>query len=159
MRIGMGYDAHRLTTNRKLILGGVHIPFRRGLDGHSDADVLVHAVIDALLGAAKLGDIGRNFPDTDAQYRGIASTSLLRQTAALLASSGYRVVNIDAVIIAQEPKLAPHLPVMEKNITVCLGIHQNQVNIKATTEENMGFTGIGEGIAAHAVCLIAGKDS
>ncbi|MCL2397574.1 MAG: 2-C-methyl-D-erythritol 2,4-cyclodiphosphate synthase [Defluviitaleaceae bacterium] len=154
MRIGMGYDAHKLTPHRKLILGGVHIPFHLGLDGHSDADVLIHAIIDALLGAAKLGDIGRNFPDTNPQFKNIASTILLRQTAALMTNSGYSIVNIDSTIIAQNPRLAPFLPAMEANIASCLGINQNQINIKATTEENMGFTGTGEGISAHAVCLI-----
>ena len=155
MRIGMGYDAHKLAPGRKLTLGGVTIPFHLGLLGHSDADVLTHAIMDALLGAAKLGDIGRNFPDNDEAYRDISSITLLGEVAAKLAAAGYRVVNIDAVIVAQSPKLAPFIPNMEKIIANALNVDVNCVNIKATTEENMGFTGAGEGMAAHAVCLIA----
>ena len=154
MRIGMGYDAHKLTQGRKLILGGIHIPFHQGLQGHSDADVATHAIIDALLGAAGLGDIGRNFPDNDEKFRGISSLQLLRETADKLAAEKYSIINIDATIVAQSPKLAPFLPEMEENIAATLGIDPNQVSIKATTEENMGFTGAGEGMAAHAVCLI-----
>ncbi|MDR2182860.1 MAG: 2-C-methyl-D-erythritol 2,4-cyclodiphosphate synthase [Clostridiales bacterium] len=154
MRIGMGYDAHKLTPGRKLILGGVEIPHHPGLEGHSDADVAAHAIIDALLGAAGLGDIGRIFPDTDDAYRDISSLALLRQTADKLADSGYRIINIDSVIVAQSPKLAPFIPQMEKNVAAILDIDPSRVNIKATTEENMGFTGAGQGMAAHAVCLI-----
>ena len=157
-RIGTGYDAHRLTPDRKLVLGGVHIPFTHGLDGHSDADVLIHAVIDALLGAAALGDIGRAFPDTDAAYKGIASTSLLRDTAAMLSDCNYSVINIDATIIAQQPKLAGFLPQMCENIASCLDISASQVSVKATTEEKMGFTGAGQGMAAHAICLITNNE-
>ena len=154
MRIGAGYDAHRLVAARKLILGGVEVPFERGLDGHSDADVLIHVVIDALLGAAKLGDIGQIFPDNDARYSGIASTKLLQIVARMLENSSYSVVNIDCTIIAQAPKLAPYRALMEENIAACLCIDASCVSVKATTEENMGFTGSGEGISAHAVCLI-----
>ena len=155
MRIGIGYDAHKLAPGRKLILGGVEIPYHLGLLGHSDADVATHAIIDALLGAAKLGDIGRNFPDTDNTYRDIASTLLLGETADKLAAAGYHIVNIDAAIIAQSPKLAPYLPEMEKTLAAYLNIDPDCINIKATTEENMGFTGAGQGMAAYAVCLIS----
>ena len=154
MRIGMGYDAHKLAPGRKLILGGVEIPYHLGLDGHSDADVATHVIIDALLGAAGLGDIGRNFPDTDETYLNISSLYLLRETAGKLANAGYQIVNIDTTIVAQSPKLAPHIPEMEKAVASTLGIDIGRVNIKATTEENMGFTGAGQGMAAHAVCLI-----
>jgi len=154
MRIGMGYDAHKLSPSRKLILGGVHIPYHLGLLGHSDADVLTHAVIDALLGAAALGDIGRNFPDTDDGYINISSIILLARTAEKLATAGLSVVNIDATIIAQNPKLAPFIFDMEKNIAHTLGINIDKVNIKATTEEGLGFTGAGQGMAAQAVCLL-----
>ena len=154
MRIGMGYDAHKLAPGRKLTLGGVTIPFHLGLLGHSDADVLTHAIMDALLGAAKLGDIGRNFPDNDEAYRDISSIALLRKTAAKLAAAGYHVVNIDATVVAQSPKLALFIPEMEKIVATALSIDENCVNIKATTEEGMGFTGAGEGMAAYAVCLI-----
>jgi len=154
MRIGNGYDAHKLTPDRKLILGGIEIPHHQGLDGHSDADVATHAIIDALLGAAALGDIGRNFPDTDDAYRGISSLILLRETAAKLACAGYHIINIDATIVAQTPKLAPFISEMEKAIAATLNINTDCINIKATTEENMGFTGANQGIAAHAVCLI-----
>lgn len=154
MRIGTGYDVHRLTENRALILGGVAIPYERGLLGHSDADVLLHAVMDALLGAAALGDIGSHFPDNDPEYSGISSMVLLKKVADLLAEEHYLVGNIDATVIAQNPKLAPYIPEMRENIAETLGISKNQINIKATTEEGLGFTGAGEGIAAQAVCLL-----
>ena len=154
MRIGTGYDVHRLTAGRPLILGGVTIPHPLGLDGHSDADVLVHAVMDALLGAAALGDIGKLFPDTDERYRGCSSLWLLEQVSAALHEAGYRVGNIDATIVAQKPKLAPYLTAMRENIARKLGIPTNDVSVKATTEEHLGFTGREEGIAAQAVCLI-----
>jgi len=154
MRIGTGYDVHRLVENRKLILGGVTIPFEKGLLGHSDADVLVHAIMDALLGAAALGDIGRHFPDTDDRYKGASSIELLKQVGKLLDENLYMIENIDATIIAQKPKLAGYLPKMKKNIADALNISADQVNIKATTEEGLGFTGEGLGIAANAVCLI-----
>lgn len=154
MRIGHGYDVHRLVEKRPLIIGGVNIPFGRGLLGHSDADVLIHAVCDALLGAAALGDIGRHFPDTDERYSGINSRILLRRTAELIKENGYRTVNIDATVIAQRPRLAGFIPEMRKNISSDLNISEDCINIKATTEEGLGFTGGGEGIAAHAVCLI-----
>lgn len=156
MRIGHGYDVHRLVEKRPLIIGGVNIPFERGLLGHSDADVLIHAVCDALLGAAALGDIGRHFPDTDERYSGINSRILLRRTAELIKENGYRTVNIDVTVIAQRPKLAGFIPEMRKNISSDLNISEDCINIKATTEEGLGFTGGGEGIAAHAVCLIEG---
>ena len=154
MRVGMGYDVHRLLPGRRLILGGVEISYDLGLLGHSDADVLLHAVMDALLGAAALGDIGRHFPDTDARYLGADSLVLLGHVGKLLAERGYVVVNIDATIIAQRPKLAKYIGEMRKNIADTLGIGEDQVNVKATTEEGLGFTGAGEGIAAQAVCLI-----
>lgn len=154
MRIGMGYDVHRLTKGRELILGGVKIPYEKGLLGHSDADVLVHAVMDALLGAAALGDIGRHFPDTDPKYEGISSISLLEHVAALLEAQQYIVENIDATVIAQRPKMLPHIENMRKNIADALKISVDQVNIKATTEEGLGFTGTGEGISSQAVCLL-----
>lgn len=154
MRIGHGYDVHRLTAGRKLILGGVELPYILGLDGHSDADVLVHAVMDALLGAAALGDIGRLFPDTDPQYRNISSLVLLASVRDKIAACGFQIGNIDATILAQKPKLAPWIPVMAKNIADTLQISPSQVNVKATTEEHLGFTGREEGIAAHAVCLL-----
>lgn len=157
MRIGHGYDAHRLTEGRKLVLGGVEIPYERGLDGHSDADVAAHAIMDALLGAAALGDIGRHFPPSDESLRGISSMELCRRTAALLSDAGFRIGNIDATIIAQAPKLAPHIEEMRKNLAAALGCGVSRVSVKATTEENMGFTGRGEGIAAHAVCIIEEK--
>ena len=157
MRIGTGYDVHRLTAGRPLILGGVTIPHPLGLDGHSDADVLVHAVMDALLGAAALGDIGKLFPDTDERYRGCSSLWLLEQVGEALRQAGYRVGNIDATIVAQRPKLAPHLMVMCENIAHTLGIPAGDVSVKATTEEHLGFTGREEGIAAQAVCLILSK--
>ncbi len=154
MRIGHGYDVHRLVTGRKCILGGVEIAHETGLDGHSDADVLAHAVMDALLGAAALGDIGRHFPDHDPAYAGADSMVLLRQVGQLLAGQGWRIGNIDATVIAQAPRLAPHIGAMRENIAAALGIETGQINVKATTEEKLGFTGAGEGIAAHAVCLI-----
>lgn len=154
MRIGQGYDVHRLKEGRKLILGGVEIPWERGLDGHSDADVLVHAVMDALLGAAALGDIGKLFPDTDEQYRGADSLKLLSVVGERLRENGWRVENIDSTIVAQRPKLAPHLPQMAANMAAVLGMQADQVSVKATTEEKLGFTGSGEGMAAQAVCLL-----
>ncbi len=157
MRIGHGYDAHRLTEGRKLVLGGVDIPYERGLDGHSDADVAAHAVMDALLGAAALGDIGRHFPPSDESLKGISSMELCRRTAALLSDAGWRIGNIDATIVAQAPKLAPHIEKMRKNLAAALGCDISRVSVKATTEEHMGFTGSGEGIAAHAVCIIEEK--
>ena len=153
-RIGHGYDVHRLVENRKLILGGVDIPFERGLLGHSDADVLTHAIMDALLGAAALGDIGRHFPDTDAQYSGADSLILAAQVCSLLKEHGYRVNNIDATVIAQRPKLAPYIDTMQDNLAHVFGIAADAVNVKATTEEKLGFTGSGDGIAAHAVVTI-----
>ena len=154
MRVGMGYDVHRLVPERELILGGVKIPFEKGLLGHSDADVLVHAVMDALLGAASLGDIGRHFPDTDPAYKGISSLLLLEKVGKLIKEQGYSVGNIDATIIAQRPKMLPHIPQMKENIEAALEISGDCLNIKATTEERLGFTGREEGIASHAVCLL-----
>lgn len=154
MRVGMGYDVHRLTENRKLILGGVEIPYEKGLLGHSDADVLIHAVMDALLGAAALGDIGKHFPDTDSAYLGADSMQLLGQVKKLLEQENYLIENIDATIIAQKPKLAPYIPKMVQNLAAVLGLRNSQVNVKATTEEGLGFTGMGEGISAQAVCLL-----
>ena len=157
IRIGHGYDVHRLVENRSLIIGGVHLPYDKGLLGHSDADVLLHAVCDALLGACALGDIGKHFPDTDEAYKGADSRNLLRCVVALVQSNGYVVGNIDATILAQQPKMAPYIPTMVKNIALDCQIAPEQVNVKATTEEKMGFTGRGEGIAAHAVCLLYKK--
>ena len=154
MRVGMGYDVHRLAEGRDLILGGVQIPWEKGLLGHSDADVLIHAIMDALLGAAALGDIGRHFPDTDPAYEGISSVMLLKHVAELLQENGYGITNIDATIIAQKPKMAPHIPQMRENIADALGIGLSALNIKATTEEVLGFTGRGEGIASQAICLL-----
>ena len=154
MRIGHGYDVHRLVEGRDLILGGVKIPYEKGLLGHSDADVLTHAVMDALLGAAALGDIGKHFPDTDPAYKGADSLKLAQHVAKLLQDKGYRIGNIDATVIAQAPKLAPHIPLMKQNLARALGCDADQINVKATTEEHLGFTGEGLGIAAHAVCLI-----
>lgn len=154
MRIGHGYDVHRLVPDRELILGGVHIPYEKGLLGHSDADVLTHAVMDALLGAAGLGDIGRHFPDTDPQYKGISSLKLLSHVAEKLHLAGYRVGNIDVTVIAQAPKLKDFIPQMQKNLADILGAEENKINVKATTEEHLGFTGDGSGIACHSVCLI-----
>lgn len=155
MRVGMGYDVHKLTKERRLILGGVEIPHTLGLLGHSDADVVVHAVMDALLGAAALGDIGKHFPDTDEAYAGISSMKLLEHVAGLLTEENYFIENIDATIVAQKPKLRPYIPQMEQNIADVLRIQKNQVNIKATTEEGLGFTGTQQGIAAYAVCSLS----
>lgn len=154
MRIGHGYDVHHLTEGRALILGGVHIPFERGLLGHSDADVLTHAVMDALLGAAGLWDIGHAFPDTDPAYKGADSLVLLDQVMGMLRENGLRVGNVDATILAQRPKLAPYIPQMRANLAARLEVDVNRVNVKATTEEGLGFTGTGEGMAAHAVALL-----
>ena len=154
MRIGHGYDVHRLVSNRKLILGGVAVPFEKGLDGHSDADVLVHAVMDAMLGAAALGDIGKLFPDNDDAYLGADSLELLKMVREVLAQNGWKLGNLDATVIAQRPKLAPFIDTMRKNIALALQTDVSNVSVKATTEETLGFTGSGEGIAAHAVCLI-----
>ena len=154
MRIGHGYDVHRLTEGRRLILGGVDIPWEKGLLGHSDADVLVHAVMDALAGAARLGDIGELFPDTDPAYQGISSLELLKEVGRLLREKGCAVVNIDAVLLAQAPKVAPYKAQMAENLAAALGIEAEQVNVKATTEEGLGFTGDGSGMAAHAAALV-----
>ena len=154
MRIGHGYDVHKLVPCRDLILGGVKLEYDLGLLGHSDADVLLHAVMDALLGAAALRDIGYHFPDSDLRYKGISSMELLRCVAEKIAAAGYRVGNIDATVIAQAPKLKPHIEKMQENIAAGLGIEPGRVNVKATTEEGLGFTGSGEGIACHAVCLL-----
>lgn len=154
MRIGMGYDVHRLVEDRDLIIGGEKIEYEYGLLGHSDADVLLHAIMDALLGAAALGDIGTHFPDTDERYRGISSVRLLAYVDQLLEENGYSVGNIDATIIAQWPKMAPYIPKIRENIANTLGLELNQVNIKATTEEGLGFTGSGDGISAQAVCIL-----
>lgn len=154
IRIGHGFDVHQLVAGRKCIIGGVEIPHEKGLLGHSDADVLLHAICDALLGAAGLGDIGRHFPDTDAQYQGADSRVLLKQVIALLKNAGFSVGNVDATIIAQAPKMAPHIPQMVAHIASDCGVELNRINVKATTTEKLGFTGRGEGIAAEAVCLI-----
>jgi 2-C-methyl-D-erythritol 2,4-cyclodiphosphate synthase len=154
VRVGHGYDVHRLVAGRKLVIGGVEIAHDKGLAGHSDADVLLHAICDALLGAAALGDIGRHFPDSDPAYKGIDSRKLLREVAKLLADRGRRVANVDATIIAEAPRMAPHIPRMVANIAADLGVEPHYVNVKATTTEGLGFTGLGEGIAAHAVCLV-----
>ncbi len=154
MRIGHGYDVHRLVEGRKLILGGVEIPYEKGLDGHSDADVLVHAVMDALLGAAALGDIGKHFPDTDDIYRGIDSLLLLDRVSEAIAQSGYQISNVDVTVIAQKPKLSPYITRMKETLVKRLHLSEDQLNIKATTEEHLGFTGRGEGISCHAVCLL-----
>ena len=154
MRIGHGYDVHRFAEGRRLILGGVEIPYEKGLDGHSDADVLTHAVMDALLGAAALGDIGKRFPDTDDRYLGADSIELLRAVNVALAEHGWRLGNLDATVIAQRPKLAPYIDQMRARIAATLGADISAVSVKATTEERLGFTGDGSGIAAHAVCLI-----
>ena len=154
MRIGHGYDVHRLTEGRKLILGGVDVPYDKGLDGHSDADVLTHAIMDAMLGALALGDIGKLFPDTDERYRGCSSLWLLEQVKTALDEKGYRLGNLDVTVIAQRPKLSPFILQMRENLAETLGCSVDAVNVKATTEEHLGFTGSGEGIAAHAVCII-----
>ncbi|MBP3658509.1 MAG: 2-C-methyl-D-erythritol 2,4-cyclodiphosphate synthase [Oscillospiraceae bacterium] len=154
MRIGHGYDVHRLVEGRSLILGGVRIPFEKGLDGHSDADVLTHAVMDALLGAAAMGDIGKLFPDTDDRYLGADSIALLREVNRRLTEASYRLGNLDVTVIAQRPKLAPYINQMRQNLAAALHTELQNVSVKATTEEHLGFTGSGEGIAAHAVCLL-----
>ena len=154
MRIGMGYDVHKLTEKRKLILGGVDIPYEKGLLGHSDADVLIHAIMDAILGAASLGDIGKHFPDTDPAYEGISSIKLMEHVAGLLRENGFEIGNIDATVSAQRPKLAAYIPQMRQNMADALGIEVSQINVKATTEEGLGFTGAGQGIASQAICLL-----
>lgn len=156
-RIGQGYDVHQLTEGRALTLGGVTIPFEKGLEGHSDADVLLHALMDALLGAAALGDIGRLFPDSDERYRGIDSRVLLRETARVLSEHGFAVGNVDVTLVAQRPKIAPYILQMRENIALDLGLALDAVSVKATTEERLGFTGSGEGMAAHAVALVVKK--
>jgi 2-C-methyl-D-erythritol 2,4-cyclodiphosphate synthase len=157
IRIGHGFDVHQLVVGRKCIIGGVDIPYERGLLGHSDADVLLHAICDALLGAAALGDIGKHFPDSDAKFKGINSRELLRHVGALIKNGGFDINNIDATIIAQAPKMAPHISAMVSNIASDLALEISQVNVKATTTEKLGFTGRGEGIAAEAVCLLSGN--
>ena len=157
MRVGMGYDVHKLVNERKLILGGFTVPYDKGLLGHSDADVLLHAICDALLGAAALGDIGRHFPDNDNSFKDIDSRVLLRRTVEMLKAKDYEISNIDATIIMQRPKLAPYIPIMADNVAADCGLATDRVNIKATTEEKLGFTGSGEGAAAHAVCIIIKK--
>ena len=159
MRIGHGYDVHRLVEGRKLIMGGVTIPYEKGLLGHSDADVLLHAVMDAVLGAAALGDIGQHFPDTDPAYKGADSLALTREVARIIAEHGYKVGNIDATILCQRPKLAPHIPAMRRNIADAFGLPVDAVSVKATTEEHLGFTGSGEGMAAHAIALLERADN
>ncbi|MCI5509482.1 MAG: 2-C-methyl-D-erythritol 2,4-cyclodiphosphate synthase [Eubacterium sp.] len=158
IRVGMGYDVHKLTEGRDLVLGGVTIPWELGLLGHSDADVVVHAIMDAILGAAALRDIGRHFPDTDPQYKGISSILLLKKVGELLKEKGYRIVNLDATIIAQKPKLLPYIDTMIKNVAEALEIGEDQVNIKATTEEGLGFTGTLQGISSQAICAICPLD-
>lgn len=157
MRIGLGYDVHRLVENRDLILGGVNIPYELGLLGHSDADVLVHAIMDSLLGATALGDIGTHFPDTDPKYKGISSIKLLSEVGRLLDKNGYEINNIDSTIIAQKPKMAPHIEEMRKNIAKALNIDFDMINVKATTEEGLGFTGEGLGISSQSICLVSLK--
>ena len=154
MRIGHGYDVHRLVEGRKCIIGGVEIPYEKGLLGHSDADVLLHAVMDAVLGAMAAGDIGKLFPDNDPTYKGADSLVLTRRVAEVMVERSYRLGNIDATVIAQAPKMAPHIPLMRQNIAAAFGVEVDRVSVKATTEEKLGFTGSGEGIAAHAVCLL-----
>ena len=154
MRIGMGYDVHKLVEKRDLILGGVKIPYELGLLGHSDADVLLHAIMDSLLGAAALGDIGKHFPDTDPKYKGISSIELLKHVGNLLSEHNYKIGNIDATIIAQGPKMAPHIPTIRENIASALNISLDQINVKATTEEGLGFTGEGLGISSQSICLL-----
>ena len=158
MRIGMGYDVHRLVEGRELVLGGVTIDYEKGLLGHSDADVLLHAIMDALLGAAALGDIGKHFPDTDPAYKGISSIRLLEHVAELIRSEGYEVENLDATIIAQQPKMRPHIDAMRENIARALGVELSRISVKATTEEGLGFTGSGEGISSQAICLLSEAD-
>ena len=159
MRIGMGYDVHKLVEDRDLILGGVKIPYSLGLLGHSDADVLLHAIMDSLLGAAALGDIGKNFPDSDHRYKGISSIELLKHVGSLLKENNWLIENIDSTIIAQKPKMAPHIENMRKNISEALNINIDQINVKATTEEGLGFTGEGKGISSQSICLLTKKSS
>ena len=159
MRIGMGYDVHKLVENRDLILGGVKIPYSLGLLGHSDADVLLHAIMDSLLGAAALGDIGKHFPDSDDRYKGISSIELLKHVGSLLKENDWLIENIDSTIIAQKPKMAPHIENMQKNISEALNIYIGQINVKATTEEGLGFTGEGKGISSQSICLLTKKSS
>ncbi|VYU69493.1 2-C-methyl-D-erythritol 2,4-cyclodiphosphate synthase [Clostridium tertium] len=154
MRIGLGYDVHRLVEGRDLIIGGVTIPYEKGLLGHSDADVLLHAIMDSLLGASALGDIGKHFPDTDEKYKGISSIKLLEEVGKLLYKNGFSINNIDSTIIAQKPKMAPHIMNMRENIAKALNIELNKINVKATTEEGLGFTGTGEGISSQSICLL-----
>ena len=154
MRIGHGYDVHRLVEGRKCIIGGVEIPYEKGLLGHSDADVLLHAIMDAVLGAMAAGDIGKLFPDSDPAYKGADSLMLTRRVAEVMAERGYKLGNVDATVIAQAPKMAPHIPAMRQNIADAFGVDADRISVKATTEERLGFTGSGEGIAAHAVCLL-----
>lgn len=154
MRIGIGYDVHKLVVDRPLILGGVNIPFERGLLGHSDADVLIHAIMDSMLGALALGDIGKHFPDTSDEFKGISSLKLLEHVYSLIKSKGFEIENIDSIIVAQRPKMAPHIPEMKKNICSILNVNEDQLNIKATTEEGLGFTGSGDGISSQSVCLL-----
>ncbi len=158
MRIGMGYDVHRLVEGRELVLGGVTIDYEKGLLGHSDADVLLHAIMDALLGAAALGDIGKHFPDTNPAYKGISSIRLLEHVKELIRSEGYEVENVDATIIAQQPKMRPHIDAMRENIARSLGVELSRISVKATTEEGLGFTGSGEGISSQAICLLREAD-
>lgn len=158
MRVGMGYDVHKLVEGRDLILGGVHVPYEKGLLGHSDADVLLHAISDALLGAAALGDIGRHFPDTDPAFHNADSMKLLEEVVRLIEEEGYKVGNVDATVIAQKPKLMNFIPEMRENISKVLGVTSGQVNVKATTEEHLGFTGEGRGISAQAVCLLTERE-
>lgn len=154
MRIGQGYDVHRLVENRKLIIGGIEIPYEKGLLGHSDADVLVHAIMDSLLGACALGDIGKHFPDNDSEYKNANSIELLKKVCELVKSNGYEIANIDSTVIAQAPKLSPYIDKMRENIASACNININQVSVKATTEEHLGFTGKGLGISANAICLL-----
>lgn len=158
MRVGLGYDVHKLVSERKLILGGVTINYEKGLLGHSDADVLVHAIMDSLLGAAALGDIGIHFPDKDPKYKGISSIQLLIEVSKLIDKAGFKIGNIDATIVAQNPKMSPHINLMRENISSALNISIDQINIKATTEEGLGFTGSGEGISSHSICCIEDKN-
>lgn len=159
MRVGMGYDVHKLVEDRDLILGGVKIPYSLGLLGHSDADVLLHAIMDSLLGAAALGDIGKHFPDSDHRYKGISSIELLKHVGSLLKENNWLIENIDSTIIAQKPKMAPHIENMRKNISEALNINIDQINVKATTEEGLGFTGEGKGISSQSICLLTKKSS
>ena len=159
MRIGLGYDVHKLVSDRKLILGGVEIPYEYGLLGHSDADVLLHAIMDSLLGASALGDIGKHFPDSDDRYKGISSIELLKYVGSLLKENDWLIENIDSTIIAQKPKMAPHIENMRKNISEALNIDIGQINVKATTEEGLGFTGEGKGISSQSICLLTKKSS